>query len=56
MQNQVIKCPITSLPIQNPFKHKCGHSYEMDAILNYCKARNVLKRYKNMFIIFELEF
>ena len=45
VSDQLIKCPITGKPIQKAFKNKCGHSYEYDAIVNYCKGRNITKRY-----------
>jgi len=35
-QNQVIKCPITSLPIKVPIKNTlCDHVYEKEAVLNF---------------------
>lgn len=39
-QNYVVKCPITSKPIQVKVKNsKCGHEYEKSAILQYIKNK-----------------
>jgi hypothetical protein len=44
IQNQVLKCPITSKVIEVAFKNKCGHSYERSAILEYCSGRNRVRK------------